>query len=759
MKLRSQLILAFLLLSVLPLSAMTLYNYRSSTAAFQRAVETEAGELADGMGDRMERVVADLDKRMLGLQQLPYETLIAGKQDSAGGDQAETSGQFLRQLKAQMGEVAPFIRSLEYAPTVAARFEVTTDDPDGPDAGDARGREFAERMTIHLSPSLFFEGRGAADEGVDVEQTRVIRRGEEMVIIPGKFSGDDPIVISNLLEQTFVALKEIGGEELAAIVQQVGEGLISEAEAQAHAEERAHSVDDKQFDHEAELHDRWMQIAESWTEAAANEEAAAARINEFVERATERLVIAVETDVAPPTPAKAPRPPVTPAAPTLDLGREFRCAIEDKGQTVGTVRADIDTDTLLRTVLSETERAEGEIPFAMDAEGRIYTADPADAERLQEQIGPMLAAGGAANGGRTDNWVVVTRNVPPSETVFGIARPVGESMEEIRVAAVRNMGFGLGMIAVAMIGIIPLSSRMTRNLSLLTEGASTMARGDLDVQVPVRSRDEIGTLAGAFNKMGAALRENQQQLVVQERLRRELELCRQLQNEMLPKASIRLPFADVRAVSIPAREVGGDFFNYFTLPGGEVAVLVGDVSGKGVAAAFMMANLQATLRARLPLETNLQKLATILDVEIEDNTPPETYVTLFMGVIDHERGLLRYVNAGHNPQYVVRGVGQGVERMVSSGRPLGLFSGGGYTQYETPIAAGDFLFLFTDGLTEMQNPAGDEFGEDQLATVVAGCRGLRAGEMLETVEAAIREFRGAAEPPDDATMMALRISG
>ena len=117
--------------------------------------------------------------------------------------------------------------------------------------------------------------------------------------------------------------------------------------------------------------------------------------------------------------------------------------------------------------------------------------------------------------------------------------------------------------------------------------------------------------------MASRLSDHEKQVVERERLRRELEMCRRIQEELLPGTSGRLPFADVRALSIPARELGGDFFNYFALPDGSAALLMGDVSGKGVPAALLMANLQATLRARLPVESDLVKLARCLDEELE----------------------------------------------------------------------------------------------------------------------------------------------
>jgi phosphoserine phosphatase RsbU/P len=246
--------------------------------------------------------------------------------------------------------------------------------------------------------------------------------------------------------------------------------------------------------------------------------------------------------------------------------------------------------------------------------------------------------------------------------------------------------------------------------------------------------------------------------VQQERLKRELELSRQIQNDMLPREPLRLGFAEVKGVSIPAREVGGDFFNYFVLPGGEIAVLVGDVSGKGVGAALLMANVQATLRARLPLEQNLARLGADLDHDLYASTPAEVYTTMFVGIVDPRARVIRYVNAGHNTQFILRRDGS-IHRMPSTGRPLALLPGGPYEEQTTELPEGDVLFFYTDGIVDLQNEAGEMFGDRRLEAVLAGLehRSAAVDDVLARVEDALREFRGNAEQPDDATLMALRL--
>ncbi len=243
------------------------------------------------------------------------------------------------------------------------------------------------------------------------------------------------------------------------------------------------------------------------------------------------------------------------------------------------------------------------------------------------------------------------------------------------------------------------------------------------------------------------------QAVEQERIRRELELGRQIQNEMLPHAPLQLGLTAVQGVSVPAREVGGDFFNYFVLDNGDIALLMGDVSGKGVGAALLMANIQAALKARLGLGQDLSAVADALDRDIDENSPGPVYATLFMAILEPSTRRLRYVNAGHNPQFVL--LKQGLHKMPATGLPVGLLSGRGYSEQTVQLSAGDFLFLYTDGCVEAENEQGEFFGMERLEQLLTASEQSR--DPLKHVEAGIAAFRGSSEPSDDATMMTVRV--
>jgi serine phosphatase RsbU (regulator of sigma subunit) len=409
---------------------------------------------------------------------------------------------------------------------------------------------------------------------------------------------------------------------------------------------------------------------------------------------------------------------------------------------------------LLRAILSSAERRQGAIPFALDREGRLYAPDPAD-ETVLVDLG--VEPGKTATRPDAGDWVVGTRIDEETGIRIGVARPVGPALTEIRRTAARNLMLGLGLAAVALLGILPLSRRMTRHLASLTDGAERLAAGDLDVRVPVPHGQEFRHLALTFNRLARDLRANQERLLEQERLRKELEIGRRIQEELLPRETLRAPFAEVGGVSIPAREVGGDFFNYFPLSESEVAILVGDVSGKGVPAALLMASLQATIRARLGLERDLARLVDALDREMDNEEPLAPYYTLFLAVLEGDTGCLRYVNAGHNTQFVLRRDG-GAERLYSTGRPPGLDPGGGYEEARVELRDKDALFLFTDGLVEAEDETGEPFGMSRLEALLKVQRGRDLAVLLAQVDAAAREHRGPTEAADDATMVALRFS-
>jgi serine phosphatase RsbU (regulator of sigma subunit) len=701
-------------MSVLPLTAITLYSYSTTIRAFRHAVEAEESAIAADMGRRMDVATSALGDRVDRI------SAAAEARDWTARDRT-LDDSFRQQVADTLGDAGTFLSRLQFVPSPPPPSPPGRPYP----ASHARGLTPARRpghrpgishpaapappappaqpptaMPTTPAPTTAAAFPAAAGTAADDKQLAA-DTGKAIIdlIPPGSIPPDAQASLGTLKDLAFV-LPQFG---------QTGAVLNAGIEEAARAmEQRVRAIGQSVQADSGLVNGNRRAVIDQWISR-------------------------------------------------MKQGQALDIPVRREGRVVGTMNAEVSLDRVLESVLASRSRESGEIAFAIDAQNRLFTSGRRDRATL-ESLGLLTRIRASREPVQTvanDQWVVVARR-EPSGLVFGIARPIGSALGDIRLATGRNLGLGLLAVLVALVGIVPISSRMTRNLSALHSGVRQIAAGDLSARVPVRSKDEIGSLGAAFNQMASDLGAHQKLLAERERLRGELDLCRQIQTEMLPKHPLRLGFAEIKGVSIPAREVGGDFFNYFLLPEGEVALLVGDVSGKGVGAALLMANVQATLRARLSLEHDLAALADAIDHEIDESTPQAVYLTLFMGILDGSHRVLRYVNAGHNPQFVLRAEG-GLDRLVSTGLPIAMFAGHGYKDASVTLGEGDILFFYTDGITEVENEQGEMFGSDRLEALLAKHHQEGVDAILAHIEQAVLEFRGAADLFDDATMMVLRL--
>ena len=210
---------------------------------------------------------------------------------------------------------------------------------------------------------------------------------------------------------------------------------------------------------------------------------------------------------------------------------------------------------------------------------------------------------------------------------------------------------------------------------------------------------------------------------------------------------------------MPAREVGGDFFNYFALREDEVAILIGDVSGKGVPAALLMASLQASLRGqRLSGPSNLAELMTNLNYLIYEASPDNRYATFFYGEFDISTRRLDYVNAGHNAPMIFRAADGRLERLPATGPVVGLVDAGRFGQRSVELRAGDLLLVYSDGISEAMNADDEEWGEKRLEALArAAPSGLDARTLIRRVFEGADAFAAGAPQHDDMTLLVVRV--
>ena len=244
------------------------------------------------------------------------------------------------------------------------------------------------------------------------------------------------------------------------------------------------------------------------------------------------------------------------------------------------------------------------------------------------------------------------------------------------------------------------------------------------------------------------------ELLEKQRMEQELALGREIQSRLFPAPPCDVAGTELAAFSLPCYEVGGDYYDFIELPDGDLGLAIGDVSGKGVAAALIMSSLQAALRVAAPLENDLPQLVRRLNALVYRSTRARKYVTFFFARYTPSTGALRYVNAGHNPAFLV-GDGEPAE-LWSTGKPIGIMPDSTYEEGSATLPPGSTLFLYTDGLNEAADPDDMEFGMDRLRALVAAQRDAAPRDVPARVLEAITAFERGAQPTDDKTIVVVR---
>lgn len=240
--------------------------------------------------------------------------------------------------------------------------------------------------------------------------------------------------------------------------------------------------------------------------------------------------------------------------------------------------------------------------------------------------------------------------------------------------------------------------------------------------------------------------------------RRELEIACEVQTRLLPHSPPHYPGLDVGFFYRPAREVGGDYYDFTPLDGGCMGLAVGDVSGKGLSSALLMASLQGLVRTSLAArEGRLSAFVEELNNAMYKLTAMNRYATFFFARVDVPKQTLTFVNAGHNPPLVWRRDSEAASILEAGGPPIGLFADSQYQSGEIPICSGDVVVAYTDGVVEALNAAGEEFGEEALQTMVQAYAGLDAGELCKKLEGRLLAFMADAPQWDDITLVVMKV--
>ena len=350
---------------------------------------------------------------------------------------------------------------------------------------------------------------------------------------------------------------------------------------------------------------------------------------------------------------------------------------------------------------------------------------------------------------------------------LGVIFPKSEMLADVtRLSNVMAL-IGLAGFALLALLIVGIARRIARPLCKLTGAALEIAEGNLDLILPeAMGNDEVGKLTRSFRTMKTSLKQYIENLTsttaAKERIESELRIARDIQMGILPKLFPAFPDRtefEIFASIEPAKEVGGDLYDFFFVDETHFCFLVGDVSGKGVPAAFFMAVTKTLLKVVAERGLDPGQILSKVNDDLAAENESCMFVTLFLAIIDIETGDVQYANAGHNPP-VFMPCGGTPEWIPPLGEPVaGVMDGMQYTTKSMKMGPGDIIFIYSDGVTEAMNPDNELYSDDRLMRFMTEAKEPFAPKLVKSLDASIKAFTHGAEQSDDITMLAMQYMG
>jgi sigma-B regulation protein RsbU (phosphoserine phosphatase) len=346
---------------------------------------------------------------------------------------------------------------------------------------------------------------------------------------------------------------------------------------------------------------------------------------------------------------------------------------------------------------------------------------------------------------------------------------------------------------VALVVGSALARSITGSVHELFTGTERVRQGDFSHKIAISAKDQLGELAGSFNEMTASIEDLLRQANEKKRLEEELRIAHEIQMSLLPQGPLSMPGLSATALCIPAREVGGDYYDFLPLDSHRVGILIADVSGKGTSAALYMAQLKGLMLSLSKIHSSPRALLVDANRIIAQHLDSRSFITITYAVVDLRARTMTYARAGHTPLIHVPGVvaltaetaaiaARGALSARSANTEAGVATGTRQAQILTPdgmvlglnlddgqmfnslleeatipIRAGDLYVFFTDGISEAMNAVNDCFGEVRLAQLVEDQASLRPDELRERILREIETFVNGAPQHDDMTMILLKV--
>lgn len=422
-----------------------------------------------------------------------------------------------------------------------------------------------------------------------------------------------------------------------------------------------------------------------------------------------------------------------------------------------------------------SQRVRCELEFHGEDDLTIATDDSGDDEAERDWLSlpyfgatvlEVLVVDGA--GLRTDDALMVLRTTP---------RALWSEFAEsgVNQALLVALGVIAGLFLILELVALSFGARITGSVvsavRTLHKGTERMARGELDVELEIPNEDELGDLADSFNEMTRAVQRGQEEALARERLEQEVATARRIQERLLPRGAPELDGWAVVGSSVPSTQVGGDYYDFLPLADGRLGIAIGDVTGKGVPAALLMSNLQASLQGQVIHSSPVAEVMARVNDLLAASTDAHMFATFYYGELDLRAATLRGCSAGHEPPIVRRADGT-VEMLDAGGLILGMLPDQTYEEVEIALSPGDAVILYTDGITEAMGPvdgrlpatAEDEdfdpddtnfFGLERLLEVIRDHPQASAAELRDAILDAVHRHAQGVAQSDDITLVVL----
>jgi sigma-B regulation protein RsbU (phosphoserine phosphatase) len=385
-------------------------------------------------------------------------------------------------------------------------------------------------------------------------------------------------------------------------------------------------------------------------------------------------------------------------------------------------------------------------------------------------------------GANAQDGAVIRVYTRPSVLYAHLFATWGEFVRGVEYILLAILIFFTVIVLIALI----IGTRMTRTVTgavaQLYDATRSVDRGDFSHRIPVKSTDQLAQLSLSFNSMTESIEKLIQEQKEKQRLEGELAIAQEVQAQLFPRQATELESLEVHGFCRPARTVSGDYYDFLTASSHKLILAVGDISGKGISAALLMATIHSAVRAysveSLPqmrepvgagalagaarvmaawpegIEISPGALLGLLNHQLYESTPPEKYATLFLAVYDGRLHRLTYSNGGHLPPLLIAQDG-GVRRLEAGGTVVGLFDNMTYDEDSVDMHPGEIFLAYSDGVSEPENEFG-EFGEERLIDLVRENRRLPLLQISQTVTQAVDDWIGDQEQPDDITLVLAR---